>query len=58
MLRELFESISGIEIFGIIAMVFFLLTFLIVVYWSLKVDRTYIRKMEQMPLENRGKNGD
>jgi hypothetical protein len=58
MFRELFESVSGIEIFGIVAMMFFLLTFLIVIYWSLKVDRSYIRKMEQMPLEKRETNGE
>ena len=58
MFRELFESVSGIEFFGIAAMIFFLLTFMIVVYWSLKADRSYIKKMKEMPLENPETNGE
>lgn len=58
MFKDLFGSMSGIEIYGIIAMFFFLLVFLGVIYWSIRVDKNYLLKMKNMPLDSSKTNGE
>ena len=58
MFKEFFQSISGIEIFGVVIMIFFFVIFLVVIYWSIKVDKQYLNKMSNMPLDSSTTNGD
>jgi len=58
MFKQIFESMSDIGIFGLIAMIFFFLIFLGIVYWTIKADKKYLKKMENMPLESSNINGD
>ena len=58
MFRDIFESMSGIEIYGLVSMIFFFLVFLGVVYWSIKADKNYLSKMENMPLDSSKINGE
>jgi len=52
MFRDIFDSMSGIEIYGLISMIFFFLVFLGVIYWSIRADKNYLTKMEKMPLDS------
>ena len=58
MFKDIFESMSGIEIYGLISMFFFFVVFLGVIYWSIKVDKNYLSKMEKMPLDSSKINGE
>jgi len=58
MFNDIFESMSGISIFGLLSMIFFFLLFLTVIYWVIKADKKYIKKMENMPLDSSKHNGD
>ena len=49
---------SGINIFGLISMIFFFLVFLGVIYWAIRADKKYLEKMENMPLESSKTDGD
>jgi len=58
MFREIFESMSGISIFGLFSMILFFLIFLGVIYWVIKADKKYLNKMENMPLDSSKIDGD
>ena len=58
MFRDIFETMSGIEIYGLFSMIFFFLVFLGVIYWSIKADKQYLSKMENMPLDSYKTNGE
>jgi len=58
MFKDIFESMSGISIFGLISMIFFFLVFLGVIYWTIRVDKKYLKKMENMPLDSSKIDGD
>jgi cbb3-type cytochrome oxidase subunit 3 len=58
MFKDIFESMSGINIFGLISMIFFFLVFLGVIYWAIRADKKYLEKMENMPLESSKTDGD
>jgi cbb3-type cytochrome oxidase subunit 3 len=58
MFKDIFESMSDISIFGLISMVFFFLIFLGVIYWTIRADKKYLKKMENMPLNSSKIDGD
>jgi hypothetical protein len=58
MFKDIFKSMSGIEVYGIISLILFFLIFLGVIYWSIKVDKKYLNKMKQLPLDSSNSNGD
>ena len=58
MFKDIFNAMSGIEVYGIISLILFFLIFLGVIYWSVKVDKKYLNKMKQLPLESPNSNGD
>jgi hypothetical protein len=58
MFKNIVESMSGIEIYGILALIFFFVVFLGIIYWSIKVDKKYLSKMSEMPLDSSKINGD
>lgn len=58
MFKNIFNAMSGIEVYGIISMILFFLIFLGVIYWSIKVDKKYLNKMKQLPLDSSNSNGD
>jgi cbb3-type cytochrome oxidase subunit 3 len=49
---------SGISIFGLISLIFFFLIFLGVIYWVIRADKKYLKKMENMPLDSSKIDGD
>ena len=58
MFKQIFESMSDIGVFGLVAMIFFFLVFLGIIYWTIKADKKYLKKMENMPLDSSKIDGD
>jgi cbb3-type cytochrome oxidase subunit 3 len=58
MIRDLIESMAGIEIFGLLSLFIFLIIFSAVIYWTIKADKKYLDKMKNLPLDNSSMNGD
>lgn len=51
MYKNVLEGINGVDIYPVISLVIFFLFFLGVLIWVLKVDKSYISKMGNLPLE-------
>ena len=45
MYKEVLQSINGIEVFAVIALIIFILFFVLVVARLLKMDKNYLNKM-------------
>ena len=58
MFQYLFDSIAGIEIFPIISLLLFFSLFLGIVFWAVRVDKNYLKKMEELPLDVSKNNGE
>ncbi len=58
MFQYLFDSIAGIEIFPIISLLLFFSLFLGIVFWAVRVDKDYLKKMEELPLDVSKNNGE
>ena len=58
MFKQIFESMSDIGIFGLISMILFFLIFIGVIIWTIRADKKYLKKMENMPLDSSKINGD
>ena len=52
MYKEILQSIEGVHIYPIISLMVFDVFFVSVLIWILKVDKNYIKKMENLPLES------
>ncbi len=52
MIHDILQSISGIEIFPIIALILFFIIFLAVIIWTVLLDKEHIDKMKYLPLES------
>ncbi|HEY7751450.1 MAG TPA: cbb3-type cytochrome c oxidase subunit 3 [Ignavibacteriaceae bacterium] len=51
MFKDYLQSIEGVEIYAIISMIIFIIFFIGIVIWMIKVDKKYIKKMRELPLE-------
>ena len=51
MYKDILQSISGIELYAIVAMVIFILFFAGIAVWVINVDRKYIKRMSELPIE-------
>ena len=56
MINELLQSVEGVSVYPIISLIVFVLFFVIILVWMLKVDKNYIKKMENLPLEKEEEN--
>ena len=52
MIRNLLQSIEGVEIYPLISLVIFVIFFVAMLVWMLKIDKKYIKEMEQLPLDS------
>lgn len=52
MFKHYFEGVENIEVGPIISLVIFFVFFLVLLYWVFKVDKGFIKKMEDMPLND------
>jgi hypothetical protein len=51
MFKEILNSISGVEIWPIIALFLFMTVFIAIVIWVIRLDKRFIKKMKELPLE-------
>ncbi len=51
MYKQVLEHITGVEIFPIISFIIFFVFFLLMLGWVLTLSKNYIRKMENIPLD-------
>lgn len=56
MYKELLQSIDGVSIYPLISLVVFVIFFIVMLIWMIKVDKNYIKKMENLPFENEEEN--
>ena len=54
--KELLQSIEGVSIYPIISLIVFVVFFAVILIWMFKVDKKYIKKMENLPFENEEEN--
>ena len=52
MFSEHLSKIEGIEIYPIISMIIFISLFLLTLVWVFRLDKKYISKMENLPLDS------
>lgn len=52
MFQHYFELIEGVEIYPVFSLIIFITFFLLVTVWSLKADKSYLKEMEMLPLED------
>ncbi len=51
MIKEYLQSIDGISIYPIISLIIFFVFFAVIIIWMFKVDKNYLKKMSNLPLE-------
>ncbi|NWF88511.1 MAG: cbb3-type cytochrome c oxidase subunit 3 [Ignavibacteriaceae bacterium] len=52
MYKEVLQSIKGVEVFAIISLFLFILLFVVIVFRTVKLDKKYLNKMAQLPLDS------
>lgn len=50
-MKQFLTHVTGMEGYLIFSMLVFVIFFLVLIWWILTVDKNYICKMKQMPLE-------
>jgi hypothetical protein len=51
MYKDILQSIEGVQVYAIAAMVIFILFFVGIIIWLIKVDKRYIKEMSELPLK-------
>lgn len=51
MYKEVLQSIKGVDVYGIISLIIFIASFIIITIKILRMDKSYLNKMKQLPLE-------
>ena len=52
MIRNLLQSIEGVEIYPFISLLVFIIFFVVILVWMFRIDKNYIKEMEQLPLDS------
>jgi len=52
MIRNLLQSIEGVEIYPLISLLVFVIFFVVILVWMFRIDKNYIKEMEQLPLDS------
>jgi cytochrome c oxidase cbb3-type subunit IV len=52
MYKDILQHIDNVAVWPLISFFIFFLFFLVLLWWALTADKSYIRKMKQMPLED------
>ncbi len=51
MYKDILQSINGVELYAIAAMIIFIIFFVVMIIWLIKVDKNYIKEMSELPLK-------
>ena len=57
MFKHYFELIEGIEFYAIFSLLLFFSFFILCIVWIINLDKKYIKKMENLPLESNESEG-
>lgn len=49
--RYYLENIAGVEIYPMLSLLLFVVFFIAVTFWAMKLSRTDVEKFEKLPLE-------
>jgi cytochrome c oxidase cbb3-type subunit 4 len=52
MYKEILQNIDNIQIWPVISFVIFFLFFIVLLWWTFSVDKSFIRQMSELPLED------
>ena len=52
MISHFVQSLGGVDIFGTVSLVVSVILFVGIAVWSVRVDKEYIRRMNNLPLDN------
>jgi len=55
MFKYYFDRVENVEIWPIISLIIFFTFFIGLIIWLIKMDKSYINKMKNLPLENEKK---
>ena len=58
MLKQLFESVPGIQIYGVVVLILFITLFLLIIIRVIRTDKQYLKKMSELPLDHALKHGE
>jgi preprotein translocase subunit YajC len=58
MLKNLFESMPGIQVYGIAVLILFMILFIVIIFRIMRTDKQYLKKMSELPLDHGVKNGE
>ena len=56
MFSNYLKSIEGVGIYPLFSLLVFFIFFIVIVIWVIKVDKKYIDKMSNLPLDLKGNN--
>lgn len=56
MIRDVLQSAEGLSLYPVISLIIFVLFFAILIIWMIKVDKNYIKKMSNLPIEEKDEN--
>lgn len=52
MYKQVLENIAGVEIYPVITLIMFFVFFLLILGWIFTLNKKYITRMENIPLDN------
>lgn len=52
MIKNVLQSIAGVEVFPVISLILFLLVFTVMLVWTIRKDKQYLTELAQLPLED------
>lgn len=53
MIRNVLESIKGVDIYPVISLLMFFSIFVVAIFWAIRMSREYADQMSQMPLDKK-----
>lgn len=52
MIKDYLQTIENVAVYPLFSLILFVLFFAAVLFWIFKLDKKYISRMENLPLEN------
>ncbi len=52
MIKEALQTVGSVEIYAVIGLMIFIVFFIAVIVWTVRLDKTYVQEMGELPLAN------
>ncbi|MCK9426853.1 MAG: cbb3-type cytochrome c oxidase subunit 3 [Ignavibacteriaceae bacterium] len=56
MFSNYLSSIEGISVFPVVSLLIFFLVFILMVIWIFRIDKSYVKQMENLPFDMEDEN--